>query len=178
MDSDIDKWLEAVSREFGRAPDPQLAAELAEWTGHLAEAQEDDGYLNSWVQAGGDPARRYEDQAMGHELYCYGHLIQAAVAPHRAAGYPDLLAVARRAADHLVATLRPGSTPRPGRASGGRDGTRRALPGDRRVELPRSGPPLRACPSHATLSGHGRGPMYYSDRAPSCSSPSSTAPMP
>ena len=57
-------------------------------------------------------ARRYEDQAMGHELYCYGHLIQAAVAAHRAVGYPDLLTVARRAADHLVATFGPDLRPR------------------------------------------------------------------
>ncbi len=166
MDSDIYKWLEAVSWELGRAHDPRLAAELVEWTAALAEAQEEDGYLNSWVQAGGDPARRYEDQAMGHELYCYGHLIQAAVASHRAAGYPDLLAVARRAADHLVATFGPGLHP-------GLDGhpvIEMAL-----VELYRETGEASylalarhfvLARGHQTLSGHGRGPMYYVDRVP------------
>jgi hypothetical protein len=166
MDSDIYKWLEAVSWELGRAHDPQLAAELTEWTAALAEAQEEDGYLNSWVQAGGDAARRYEDQAMGHELYCYGHLIQAAVAAHRAAGDPGLLAVARRAADHLVATFGPD-------LDHGLDGhpvIEMAL-----VELYREtgeGSYLALARhfvlarGHGSLSGHGRGPMYYCDRVP------------
>ncbi len=166
MDSDIYKWLEAVAWELGRDHDPHLAAELAEWTAALSEAQEEDGYLNSWVQAGGDSARRYSDQAMGHELYCYGHLIQAAVAAHRAAGYQDLLIVARRAADHLVATFGPG-------LDHGLDGhpvIEMAL-----VELYReTGEPAYLdlarhfvlARGHGTLSGHGRGPMYYCDRVP------------
>jgi DUF1680 family protein len=166
MDSDIYKWLEAVAWELGRAHDPQLVAELAEWTAALAEAQDDDGYLNSWVQAGGDPERRYEDQAMGHELYCYGHLIQAAVAAHRAAGYPDLLAVARRAADHLVATFGPDLHP----GLEGHPVVEMALvelyreTGEKAyLELARHFVLARG---HGTLSGHGRGPMYYCDRVP------------
>jgi DUF1680 family protein len=166
MDSDIYKWLEAVSWELGRAHDPYLAAELADWTAALSEAQDEDGYLNSWVQAGGESAHRYEDQAMGHELYCYGHLIQAAVAAHRAAGYPDLLTVARRAADHLVATFGPDLDP----GLEGHPVVEMAL-----VELYREtgeGAYLALARhfvharGHATLSGHGRGPMYYSDRVP------------
>ncbi len=166
MDSDIYKWLEAVGWELGRAPDPQLAAELAEWTAELAQAQDDDGYLNSWVQAGGDSARRYEDQAMGHELYCFGHLIQAAVASHRAAGYPDLLAVARRVADHLVATFGPDRD----RGLEGHPVVEMAL-----VELYREtgvqdylalARHFVLSRGHGTISGHGRQPIYYSDRVP------------
>jgi hypothetical protein len=166
MDSDIYKWLEAVAWELGRAHDTELAAELAEWTAALAEAQDEDGYLNSWVQAGGDPARRYEDQAMGHELYCYGHLIQAAIAAHRAVDYPDLLTVARRAADHLVATFGPDLHP-------GLEGhpviemalveLYRETGEEAYLALARHFVDARG---HATLSGHGRGPMYYSDRVP------------
>jgi DUF1680 family protein len=36
-----------------------------------------------------------------HELYCAGHLIQAAIAHHRAIGAENLLAVARKLADHI-----------------------------------------------------------------------------
>jgi hypothetical protein len=39
---------------------------------------------------------------MGHELYCAGHLIQAAVALHRAGGHTGLLEVARWMADLIV----------------------------------------------------------------------------
>ena len=57
----------------------------------LSAAQESDGYLNSFVQAG--KRERFADLAFGHELYCAGHLIQAAVANHRSTGDTGLLTV-------------------------------------------------------------------------------------
>ena len=59
----------------------------------MAAAQRPDGYLNSFVQVvrGGTP---YRDLAWGHEFYCVGHLIQAAVAWHRALGDDRLLTIA------------------------------------------------------------------------------------
>ena len=73
--------------------DPALAATADEAIALVAAAQRPDGYLNSYVQvvAGGEPFR---DLAWGHELYCIGHLIQAAVAWHRALGDDRLLDVA------------------------------------------------------------------------------------
>src|SRR4029079_12317121 len=85
LDSDVYKWLEAVGWELGRAPDPDLARSADEAIALVATAQRPDGYLNSFVQVvtGGMP---YMDMAWGHELYCIGHLVQAAVAWHRALG--------------------------------------------------------------------------------------------
>jgi uncharacterized protein len=119
MDSDIYKTLEAVSWELGRgagtAADPGLAAFAAEATALLEKAQQPDGYLNSHIQVTGKP--RYAQLASSHELYCAGHLIQAAVAARRAAAaQPDgptdfaatadaLFGVATRFADHLVETF-------------------------------------------------------------------------
>ncbi|HEX3493143.1 MAG TPA: beta-L-arabinofuranosidase domain-containing protein [Streptosporangiaceae bacterium] len=122
MDSDIYKTLEAVSwelsRNTGSPGDRALAAFAAEATDLLERAQEPDGYLNSYIQVTGKP--RYAQLASSHELYCAGHLIQAAVAAHRTAtvldaaalegeSAPDfkvtadaLFAVATRFADHLV----------------------------------------------------------------------------
>ena len=121
MDSDIYKTLEAVSwelsRDAGTASDPALAAFAAEATDLLVQAQQPDGYLNSHIQVTGKP--RYAQLASSHELYCAGHLIQAAIAAHRtavvleaagtSAAAPDfkatadsLFAVATRFADHLV----------------------------------------------------------------------------
>ena len=57
----------------------------------VAAAQRPDGYLNSYVQVVGDGVP-YQDLAWGHEFYCVGHLIQAAVAWHRALGDDRLLA--------------------------------------------------------------------------------------
>jgi uncharacterized protein len=100
LDSDVYKWLEAVGWELGRAADPDLAAAADEAIGLVAAAQRPDGYLNSYVQVvgGGTP---HTNLAWGHEFYCVGHLIQAAVAWHRALGDDRLLAVAVRAADRI-----------------------------------------------------------------------------
>jgi DUF1680 family protein len=100
LDSDVYKWLEAVGWELGRAVDPALAAAADEAIGLVGAAQLADGYLNSYVQVvtGGTP---HTDLAWGHEFYCVGHLIQAAVAWHRALGDDRLLTIAVRAADRI-----------------------------------------------------------------------------
>ncbi len=100
LDSDVYKWLEAVGWELGRGNDPDLATAADEAIAIVAAAQLPDGYLNSYVQVvgGGVP---HGDLAWGHEFYCIGHLIQAAVAWHRAVGDNRLLDVAVRAADRI-----------------------------------------------------------------------------
>ena len=107
LDTDVYKWLEAVGWELGRAPDARLAAQADEAIATVAAAQQPDGYLNSYVQVvrGGE---RYGDLAWGHEFYCIGHLIQAAIAWHRALGDDRLLDIARAAADELERTFGPG----------------------------------------------------------------------
>ncbi len=76
----------------------QAATEL------LAAAQAKDGYLNSYVQVC-NPSGRFADPAHGHELFCAGHLIQAAVADSRTGGGRALTEVARRFADYLCDEL-------------------------------------------------------------------------
>jgi DUF1680 family protein len=100
MDSDIYKTLEAIGWELAHNAQPDLAEFAATTTELLEQAQQPDGYLNSYVQASGEP--RYSRLAWSHEMYCAGHLIQAAVAMHRGAGDARLLNVATRLADHLV----------------------------------------------------------------------------
>ena len=106
LDTDVYKWLEAAAWELGRAGDPSLAASADEAIGLIQAAQRPDGYLNSFVQVVA-PGREFEDLAWGHELYCVGHLIQAAVAWHRALGDSRLLDVAVRAADSVDRVLGP-----------------------------------------------------------------------
>lgn len=94
-DSDVYKLLEAMSWEAGYDIDPAL-------TEAIGAAQEPDGYLNTnFGRPGQQP--RYSDLEWGHELYCYGHLIQAGVAQARARGEGELTKIARRAADHVCA---------------------------------------------------------------------------
>jgi DUF1680 family protein len=126
MDSDIYKTLEAIGWELAREPGggtgQTLAAFAASTVGLLEQAQQPDGYLDSYVQVSGEP--RYSRLSSSHEMYCAGHLIQAAVALHRTAAHPvagsgtaarraaghedvatRLLTVAQRVADHLVDTF-------------------------------------------------------------------------
>jgi hypothetical protein len=108
IDSDMYKWLEAIAWEQARAPSPALAAEQAETTALIAAAQQPDGYLNTYVQLVAGDGARFTDLTSGHELYCAGHLIQAAVAQHRSTRHRDLLDVAVRFADLLTRTFGPG----------------------------------------------------------------------
>ncbi len=91
-DSEIYKMLEAMA--WARHPGLPSLARI------VAGAQEPDGYLHTKFGRPGQRAR-YSDLEWGHELYCYGHLIQAGVAQLRM-GEPDqLTATAIAAADHL-----------------------------------------------------------------------------
>jgi DUF1680 family protein len=100
MDSDVYKWVEAAAYEHARAPSDWLRSRMAEAIELVAAAQGADGYVNSHYQVA-EPGRRWTDFAQGHELYCAGHLFQAAVAHHRATGEDRLLRIARRFADYL-----------------------------------------------------------------------------
>ena len=96
LDSDVYKWLEAVAWELGRAPDPDLTRKADQAIEAVLAAQRDDGYINSYVQVVAK-GQEYKDLAWGHELYCVGHLIQAAIAWHHALGDERLMVVASKA---------------------------------------------------------------------------------
>jgi uncharacterized protein len=100
LDSDVYKWLEAVGWELGRADDPFLRSLADEAIAVVAAAQKRDGYLNSYVTVVRDGIP-YRDLPWGHEFYCIGHLIQAAIAWRRAVGDDRLLNIAVRAVEHI-----------------------------------------------------------------------------
>ncbi|MWV48139.1 glycoside hydrolase family 127 protein [Rathayibacter sp. VKM Ac-2803] len=106
VDSEVYKLLEAMAWELGRSADPELSEQYEAIVARVASAQEADGYLHTSFGRPGQPAR-YSNLEWGHELYCFGHLIQAAVARLRT-GHDDLLpAVARRLADHVYREFGP-----------------------------------------------------------------------
>ncbi|MGP5641147.1 glycoside hydrolase family 127 protein [Brachybacterium tyrofermentans] len=107
QDSDVYKWLEAVAFELGREDDPELRGMAREVTSMIAGAQQEDGYLNSVHTLRHSPDEHYSHMAWNHELYCYGHLIQAAVALSRSAGEQELLDVSLRIVEHLRTVFGP-----------------------------------------------------------------------
>ena len=99
-DSDVYKLMEAMAWEIGRTGDPDMERRFQELTAVIVPAQEDDGYLNTrFGHEGQEP--RYSDFEWGHELYCAGHMLQAAIARLRTTGPDDFTAAAVRVADHL-----------------------------------------------------------------------------
>lgn len=104
-DSDVYKWLEAVAwLQDDPVGDGERVAALRERVDEvvamLRAAQRPNGYLQSYFQVV-KSGQEFVDLRWGHELYCAGHLIQAAVAHARATGRTDVLDVARRVADHI-----------------------------------------------------------------------------
>lgn len=102
-DSEVYKFLEAVAWEIGRtdaAGDSALEQRFHQIVARVAAAQEPDGYLNTMFGRPGQQAR-WTALEWGHELYCLGHLFQAAVARRRTRPDADdgLVEVARRAAE-------------------------------------------------------------------------------
>ncbi|TCL76458.1 hypothetical protein EDC14_1002217 [Hydrogenispora ethanolica] len=107
MDSDAYKWLEAASYSLATHPDPELEQWVDDTIALIAAAQERDGYLDTYFQWV-EPDKKFTNLAMCHELYCAGHLFQAAVAHFEATGRRTLLNVACRLADHIDAIFGPG----------------------------------------------------------------------
>ena len=109
-DSDVYKTLEAIAWEIGRTGTSDYDAFVDEVVSLIARAQDDDGYLNTWVQ-GGTSQQKLSAMRWSHELYCLGHLIQAAIAFTRTTGRRDLLATAIRYVDLVERELGPGARP-------------------------------------------------------------------
>ncbi|HSH78204.1 MAG TPA: beta-L-arabinofuranosidase domain-containing protein [Herpetosiphonaceae bacterium] len=103
-DSDVAKWIEAASYSLATHPDPQLEAQVDGVIALIAQAQQADGYLNTWFTSV-DPENRWKNLRDWHELYCAGHLIEAAVAHFTATGKRSLLDILRRYADHIASTF-------------------------------------------------------------------------
>ncbi|MGC3998005.1 MAG: glycoside hydrolase family 127 protein [Anaeromyxobacter sp.] len=105
-DSDVYKWLEAAAWALAARRDPALERLVGETIALVERAQEPDGYLDTFY-AGDRAGQRWSDLRDMHELYCGGHLVQAAIAHHRATGDGRLLAVAVRWAEHIWAQFAP-----------------------------------------------------------------------
>jgi DUF1680 family protein len=110
-DSDVYKAIEGAAWCLGITPDPALGSRIDALVDTIASAQDKDGYLDTAYQIAGDDGKtkaRWTDIKDGHELYCAGHLIEAAVALQKTTGKTKLLDVAKKLADHIDKTFGPG----------------------------------------------------------------------
>ncbi|MCL2832293.1 MAG: glycoside hydrolase family 127 protein [Treponema sp.] len=90
QDSDLAKWIEAAAHSLVWHPDPELEKNLDSAIEIICGAQQKDGYLNTYYIISG-LEKRFTNLKDNHELYCFGHFTEAAIAYYRAAGKRRLL---------------------------------------------------------------------------------------
>lgn len=102
-DSDVYKWVEGCSYALlyaGPTYREKLKKILDDVIDEIVAAQDQDGYLNTYFTF--ERAKdRWTDLANMHELYCAGHLIQAAIAHRRVTGERKLFDAALKLANHI-----------------------------------------------------------------------------
>jgi DUF1680 family protein len=118
-DSDVYKVIESAAYALWVNRDPGLEAYVDGVIAKIAAAQEEDGYLYTTLTAlnpdkppPGGP-QRWASVARAHELYCLGHLFEAATAYYQATGKRALLDVAIKSADLVCKVFGPGKCQEP-----------------------------------------------------------------
>ncbi|MRN52573.1 glycoside hydrolase family 127 protein [Paenibacillus monticola] len=106
QDSDVAKWLEAVGYSLTIKRDAVLERQADEVIDLIGEAQQADGYLNTYFTIK-EPGKRWTNLNDCHELYCAGHFIEAAVSYYEATGKRKLLDIMCRMVDHINSVFGP-----------------------------------------------------------------------
>lgn len=100
QDSDVYKWLEAVAYSLKDKMDDDLKSIADDVVSLIGQAQEEDGYLSTYYTIK-EPDRKFKNLGEGHELYCAGHFLEAAVAYNEATGNEKVLQIAYKLADYI-----------------------------------------------------------------------------
>ncbi|MDE5670511.1 MAG: glycoside hydrolase family 127 protein, partial [Eubacterium sp.] len=100
QDSDLYKWIEAVAYSLQNTADSKLEALADKAIELICNAQAENGYINSFYTIN-NPEKAFTNLRDHHELYCFGHLAEAAVAYYNTTGKNRILNTACRFADLL-----------------------------------------------------------------------------
>ena len=104
QDSDAAKWLEAVAYSLALFPDSKLEEKADKLIDIIASAQDSNGYLNTYYTIK-DQDKRWTNLLEGHELYCAGHMLEAACAYYEATGKKTLLDVMTKNVEHIYSVF-------------------------------------------------------------------------
>ncbi|MGI6401908.1 MAG: glycoside hydrolase family 127 protein [Thermoguttaceae bacterium] len=121
-DSDVYKIIEGFAYSLAAHPDPELQKKADEWIDYIAKAQQPDGYLMTYYTIGHQD-ERWTDLAVMHELYCAGHMTEAAVAYQLATGDDRFVKVNRKLLDLICERYGPN------------EGQLKNVPGHEEIEL-------------------------------------------
>ncbi|MDD3413180.1 MAG: glycoside hydrolase family 127 protein [Lachnospiraceae bacterium] len=106
QDTDVYKWLEAVAFSIDNGTGKQYEVIADEVIELIGRAQQPDGYLNTYYTIK-EPGKRFTNLLEGHELYCAGHMMEAACAYYDATGKTRFLEIAKRYGDLLCQVFGP-----------------------------------------------------------------------
>lgn len=106
QDSDFSKWIEAVGYSLTQHPDAELEKTADEAIDIVCAAQQENGYLDTYYIIN-DMSKVFTNLKDNHELYCFGHLTEGAVAYYQATGKDKLLKAAQRYADYIASCFGP-----------------------------------------------------------------------
>lgn len=98
-DSDIAKWIEAAAYIIQKNNSQHLIKLCDDIIDVIERKQDESGYYNIYFQTV-EPSARFTKREE-HELYCAGHLMEAAVAYYQATGKDKLLKVMCKYADYI-----------------------------------------------------------------------------
>lgn len=122
QDSDLGKWLEAVAYSLTTHPDKELEAIADDVIDLMARAQRPDGYMDTYFIIK-EPHNRWKCLRDCHELYCAGHILEAAVAYYKATGKRRFLDVMKKYMDYILTVF------------GTEEGKLHGYPGHEEIEL-------------------------------------------
>ncbi|MDR2103112.1 MAG: glycoside hydrolase family 127 protein [Treponema sp.] len=166
QDSDLAKWIEAAAYVLMQGPDAELEKNLDEVIDLICSAQQSDGYLNTYYIINGLD-KRWTNLRDNHELYCLGHLIEAAAAYFKASGKDKFLKAVIRYVDLVDNTF----GPEPHKLHG--------YPGHELIEMALAGLyDLTGDKKHLALAKYfiderGKAPLYFKEEAEKNGNPSS-----
>ena len=121
-DSDVAKWIEAASYSLVSKPDPELERRIDGIVEDFAASQYPDGYINTYFTVV-EPGKRWTNVYQMHELYCAGHLLEAAIAYYQATGKRRFLDILTKYVDYIDSVF------------GAEEGKIHGYPGHQELEL-------------------------------------------
>lgn len=106
QDSDVAKWIEAASYSLKWHPDENLEKEIDDTVELIIQSQQPDGYIGTYYSIKG-LENRWTNIMRHHELYCAGHMLEAAVAYYHVTGKDKLLQAMIRFVDYIDSVFGP-----------------------------------------------------------------------
>ncbi|MCI8416262.1 MAG: glycoside hydrolase family 127 protein [Lachnospiraceae bacterium] len=121
-DSDVAKWIEGASYALLHEPNPEVEKQIDKIVEAYEKLQGEDGYVNTYFTFV-EPGKRFTNIHEKHELYCAGHMTEAAVAYYESTGKDRYLKLMCRYIDYIDRVIGP------------EEGKLHAYPGHQELEL-------------------------------------------